>query len=138
MTKKTCPQCGNKKDFYAIRCRSCTVWKKPLLGKKGSSHPTWKGGQMIDRDGYIKTYAPDHPFPRKSGYVYEHVRIVEISIGRRIKPDESVHHRNHDKKDNRLENLQIVKRGDHSSLHRRLDGHKRRRDNIGRYTADLH
>jgi hypothetical protein len=89
---------------------------------------------MVDRDGYIKRYAPDHPWPRKGGYVREHVRIMELHIGRRIEKGEAVHHKDHNRQNNSLENLELVKHGDHSSLHRHEDMHRRRRDARGRFS----
>lgn len=93
----------------------------------GEAHPTWKGGTTTDRDGYLRRYDPDHPWPRKGGYVLEHVRLMELLIGRRILPTETVHHKNHDRTDNRLENLELMPRGAHSAQHRKEDTHMRRR-----------
>jgi hypothetical protein len=137
MTKRTCPHCGGRKGFYAKACRACSPSPKGWVGHKGPNHPAWKGGFMFDRDGYIKTYAPDHPWPRKSGYVLEHVRIMELSIGRRLGLDEIVHHMDNDRKNNAFENLEIMTRGEHSSLHRREDTHLRRRDSSGRFAGGI-
>lgn len=49
-----------------------------------------------------------------------HVVIMEDHIGRRLLPNECVHHINGDKTDNRLENLQLMTFGEHSSLHNSL------------------
>lgn len=122
-----CPKCGGKKDFYAIACRKCTQYKKPLYGRKGPNHPAWKGGVRIDEDGYVKRYAPDHPWPRKGGYVLEHVRVMELHIGRRLNVGEVVHHKDHDRRNNALENLEIMSASEHSRLHREHDTHLRRR-----------
>ena len=46
-----------------------------------------------------------------------HDVIMEEHIGRRLKPDECVHHINGVKDDNRLENLQLMTVGEHSTLH---------------------
>jgi hypothetical protein len=96
--RKVCPICGGTKDFYANACRSCTQWPKPLADIKGKAHPAWKGGQRLDTDGYVRTYAPDHPWPRRGGYLPEHVRVMELHIGRRLGRDESVHHLDGDRR----------------------------------------
>jgi hypothetical protein len=130
-----CPSCGGKKDHGAATCRKCSTPGKPLVGLTGEDHPAWKGGQRIDEDGYIRTYAPGHPWPRRSGYVFEHVRIMELAIGRRLEPGETVHHRDGDRQNNAVENLEILKRGDHSRLHRLKDAHLRERDSLGRFAG---
>jgi len=133
VSKRRCPQCGAPKDFYAKVCRSCYVPQKPLLGVKGVDHPSWKQGYRIDGDGYIRTYAPDHPWPRRGGYVPEHVRVMELSLGRRIQPGEVVHHIDHNKQNNDLENLQLLTSSQHSSLHRREEGERARCSGCGTF-----
>lgn len=133
ITKRTCPICGGKKDFYAAACRKCTDYPKPLLGLTGPAHPAWKGGTEIDRDGYIRTYDPQHPWPRKGGYVLEHVRVMELHIGRRIAAGEVVHHIDGNRTNNAITNLELIPTGVHSSLHRKADHHNRRRDCLGRF-----
>lgn len=123
-----CPVCGGKKDFNAKACRKCSPKQRRLLGVKGPAHPTWKGGKQIDRDGYIRLYLPDHPWPRKGGYVLEHVAVMELHISRRIKAGEVVHHINGNRQDNRLGNLELMSAGAHSAHHRSLDCHKRKHD----------
>jgi ribosomal protein L40E len=134
---RTCFGCGGKKGFYAEYCRSCKkergLYPKPNLGKTGPDHTAWRGGCRYDKDGYLRTYAPDHPWPRGSGYVQEHVRVMELHIGRRIGPDEVVHHRDHDRLNNELSNLEVLPRGKHSAQHRAEDTHLRQRDAHGRF-----
>lgn len=131
--RKVCPACGGKKDFNAATCSGCNIPKTPLAGVKGPLHPAWKSGARIDKDGYIKTYAPDHPWPRKGGYVFEHVRLIELQVGRRVLPGESVHHVDGDRRNNSINNLQLMERGDHSRLHRLVDSRDRLRDSSWRF-----
>jgi hypothetical protein len=90
---------------------------------------------MLDKDGYLKRYAPDHPWPRKGGYVREHVRVMEVHLGRRIVAGEIVHHKDHDLTNNALENLELLTASEHSRLHRAADVHRRQRDPMGRFAA---
>lgn len=101
-------------------------------GKKREAHPCWKGGQITDRDGYVQTWSPDHPWPRK-GYLREHIRVMELNIGRRLQTNEVVHHRDHDRKNNKLENLELLTRGEHIRQHREKDAKDRPRDERGKW-----
>jgi hypothetical protein len=131
--RQICPRCGGKKDYYAVACRSCANWAKPLLGVTGPDHPAWKTGQRIDEDGYLKTYASGHPWPRRGGYIFEHVRIMELALGRRLRSGETVHHEDLDRLNNTFDNLTLIGRGAHSRLHRNLDAHLQVRDQNGRF-----
>lgn len=74
---------------------------------QGEGHWNWKGGRAVHDDGYIYLRSPDHPHKTSTGYVLEHRLVMEASIGRFLRPEEVVHHRNKDKHDNRLDNLQL-------------------------------
>ena len=60
---------------------------------------------IIVRSGYRYMYLPSHPMAAKQGYFAEHRFVIEQSIGRYLDRKEVVHHINHKKDDNRLENL---------------------------------
>ena len=47
-----------------------------------------------------------------------HILLMEEILGRPLKENEVVHHINGDKRDNRPENLQVLDRGKHTSLHK--------------------
>lgn len=76
---------------------------------------------VISNHGYIKIYVGyDHVGSDANGYVYEHRMVASKILGRWPKRCEIVHHINGDRKDNRLENLKIVKgNGDHYVHHRK-------------------
>lgn len=85
-----------------------------------------EGHRKKRRDGYISVYYPTHPKASKSGYVMEHRLIIEKHIGRLLNDDEVVHHINHIKSDNRLNNLQLMTFKEHAALHMRERWKKKR------------
>jgi HNH endonuclease len=51
---------------------------------------------------------PDHPNAKsKRGWIAEHVWVMSQVLGRPIRQDESVHHKNNIKHDNRPDNLEL-------------------------------
>lgn len=51
--------------------------------------------------------------------VQEHRFVMEKHLGRKLREDEVVHHRNHDKLDNRISNLMVMSNQEHTTLHQR-------------------
>jgi len=77
--------------------------------RRGPANPYWKGGRYKDNaSGYILVYNPQHPFAKKKGYVVEHRLVMEKFLGRYLRKNELVHHKNGVKDDNRVENLEII------------------------------
>ena len=73
-------------------------------------------GRKITSGGYVLIYAPDH-LNGVNGYVMEHRLVMESHIGRLVARDEAVHHIDGDKLNNALENLHLLRHGDHTALH---------------------
>lgn len=64
--------------------------------------------RTIDAHGYVLVRAPEgHPKARHYGNILEHRLVMEQHLGRYLRDDENVHHKNADRKDNRIENLEL-------------------------------
>lgn len=74
------------------------------------------GGTTISSGGYRLIFKPDHPNASKVGYVMEHRLIIEAHLHRLLTKGEDVHHKNGNKLDNRLKNLQLLTKAAHSRL----------------------
>ena len=53
--------------------------------------------------------------------IKEHIYIIEQHIGRKLLPNEVVHHIDKDKTNNNISNLLLLTQSEHSKLHRELD-----------------
>lgn len=67
---------------------------------------------------YMFVIDPSHPMADKRGRILEHRYLMAAHIGRPLSSDEIVHHINGNGFDNRVENLELMKRGEHTKIHR--------------------
>lgn len=113
-----------------------------LIGDKNSS---FVGKEIVSNLGYILEYCPGHPKPcdksNKGVRVRQHRLVIERNYDKFnpeyfeeidgwvvLKDMYDVHHINEIKTDNRLENLQILTRSEHSILH-----NKQRSEIVNKY-----
>ena len=114
------------------------------FGIRGENNVSWKGGRRISTYGYILIKMSDHPFAFDDGYYPEHRLVAEkyllndensvlIDGKRYLSPEFVVHHKDKNRKNNNVDNLEVMKKGEHVSLH----NYEREmlRDNLGRFTA---
>lgn len=62
-------------------------------------------------------YVPDHPRANNRGYVLRSRYVVEQDLGRYLEKDEEVHHKNGNKRDDRLRNLEVMSKAEHAREH---------------------
>lgn len=102
--------------------------KNHQYGLKGNKNSSWKSDKKITSYGYIKVRSLDHPFRDCDGFVFEHRLIaekyllsdensVEINGKKYLKPNYTVHHKDENKLNNKIENLQIMTKEEHSRIH---------------------
>ncbi len=80
----------------------------------GPKHPRWRGGRGYANQ-HTGRYVRVHD--GKNSRVLEHRRIAEKALGRRLNPNEVVHHIDENKCNNANNNLLICNRGYHKWIH---------------------
>lgn len=89
----------------SMKCAQVTRIKKV----SGNLHPRWK--EVKSKPGGYVSY-------KKDGHTrYIHRDIMEEFLGRKLLRTEIVHHKNHDRKDNRIENLELMTNSEHVRMH---------------------
>ena len=111
-----CFMCGKRKGGQAF--------SQIYIRSKSSG---WKGGRRVTAEGYVLVTldADDLMFgmarSAKNPTVFEHRLVMARHLGRMLEPAEKVHHKNKDKQDNRIENLQLVSDDEHARLHHDME-----------------
>lgn len=89
-------------------CQSCGCLQREWAqANRGEAHSRWKGGRHIDRNGYVTIRCYDFPGADGPIGIAEHIAVMAKHLGRPLFPDESVHHKNGIRHDNRMENLEL-------------------------------
>lgn len=116
--------CGTIKELSSsalTRATSCgCINKERMAAQRGPAAHNWKGGIVYDDYGYRLIRIPEHHRAKSNGYVREHIVVMEAAIRRRLFSNETVHHVNGIKDDNRIENLELWSHS-HPSGQRAID-----------------
>ncbi len=103
------------RKFCSMECAVIGKKRRGNRNQWGANNPNWKGGRTSHTKGYSLVRS-NHP-RNHNGYVLEHIVVAERKIGRRLKGDEVVHHKNEIVTDNRKENIEVMSRGEHTRYH---------------------
>lgn len=90
--------------------------------KKGAF--LWKIEKIVSKGDYNYAKIKGHPNATKHGYVLHHRIVMENHLDRLLNSNEVVHHINRNKKDNRIENLEVHGKSEHARSHSIQQGKK--------------
>ncbi len=123
--RKTCPGCGKaqwasvsnlrKGRYLTLYCGNC-YYPYRKLRREGRR---LKLGYVVIHAALLSTQERERfgAMLCRDNYIREHRLVMARHIGRPLTKDEIVHHINGIKDDNRLENLRLLKKGNHHSGH---------------------
>jgi len=123
-TTRSTSSLRNNRSVHSCGCYHKKILKE--IGHKvgtnhfGEKHYRWKGGKTKNGAGYVvinHSVGEKHKGPKTE---YEHRRLMEKHLGRKLDRNEVVHHINGDKTDNRIENLMVMENREHSKYHSKL------------------
>lgn len=105
-TVRFCILCSKRiKNYDTIYCSH----KCSTDHHTGFNHPNYKGGSIIR--GYRKIWINGEQIP-------EHRHIMQEHLGRKLLSSEIVHHKDKNKLNNELSNLELMSRSEHAKHHR--------------------
>jgi hypothetical protein len=82
----------------------------------------WNVEKIVRKGDYNYAVVRNHPNAIKFGYVLHHRVVVENHLNRLLNSHEIVHHKNGDKLDNDIGNLEILSASAHTKMHRESKG----------------
>lgn len=120
----SCKSCGklllkqvrNTRPNETGLCRPC--WRK---SKRGANSAWYKHGSYISDTGYkmVRLYEEDffYTMAYSNGYVREHRLVMARHLGRCLHSWESIHHKDGDKLNNEIPNLELLNKNQHMRDH---------------------
>lgn len=120
--------CCSRECLSKYRSIIFTGEKNHQYGLKGSKNASWKSDSKITNYDYRKIRVLNHPFRDCDGFVFEHRLVAEkylltnensvtIDGKRYLKKDYVVHHKDFNRLNNDISNLQVLTYSEHRRLH---------------------
>lgn len=131
------PRChAGRRKYCSYECKHASPEYRQTMSESttGEANGNWVGGRILRKDGYIYRIATDHPFAA-NGYVLEHRLVVEEWLVKEdprskflirvfgkphLSPAYEVHHKDGNRQNNDLSNLECLTPSEHQRLHARL------------------
>jgi hypothetical protein len=88
---------------------------------RGSMSSSYKNGTSRSSGGYLLIKDKRHPNADSTGMIMQHIKVMSDYLGRPLKKNEIVHHKNGIRNDNRIENLELCTRHMHMTGQRVKD-----------------
>lgn len=114
--RHACIDCGRERWVLIVsnkpdheRCHNCSNKINPIK-KKSYISGGYKYIKLKDDEKFFL------PMTIANGYIKEHRLVVAKALGRNLHRWEIIHHKNHIKDDNRLENLQLISDDRHNQI----------------------
>lgn len=125
--QKVCYSCNKPicRQNRSGLCRSCVKSnKKHIHDPKNRNENLWNIIKIISKGDYNYALVPGHPNATKYGYVLEHRIIMENYLNRILDNEEIVHHCDEIKKNNDIDNLELMLISEHGKYHSTKQGRK--------------
>lgn len=125
------PRAHQHRRKYCSRSCASRAWARATVGHRKSVKWAKEPGLTLHRDGYVLERDPSHPFA-SNGYVLQHRLVIErwlranqpgseflVRLGNQVylSPDFEVHHKDEDKTNNIVDNLECLTPEAHAVIH---------------------
>ena len=105
--ERPCEQCGETVRRFQSQFRKQAFCSPACRQLHRETNPA----RQVTSSGYVKVYiGRGKPGADGAGHILEHRKVIQEFLGRPLLPTENVHHRNGDRTDNRLNNLELWNR----------------------------